>query len=68
MERAGFVSVKRYSPDESEDKNLRGIESHGRHIPEEFNKLESMVLEGTKPDVVQPDAQPVLPALSRRIQ
>jgi predicted SAM-dependent methyltransferase len=49
MERCGFVDVRRYNPGESQDENLRGIELHGRYISEEFNKLESMVLEGTKP-------------------
>jgi predicted SAM-dependent methyltransferase len=45
------VEVKRYEPGESHDKNLPGIESHGRIIGDDFNRLESMVCEATKPPV-----------------
>jgi len=48
MMECGFADVRRFSSGQSEDENLRGIELHGRIIGEEFNRLESMVLEGTK--------------------
>jgi hypothetical protein len=32
-----------------DDVNLQGIESHGHLIGNEFNKIESLILEGTKP-------------------
>jgi len=49
LDKCGFINITRYNPGESDDKNLQGIESHGHHITDESNKLESMVLEGTKP-------------------
>ena len=45
----GFVDVERYQVGKSQDENLRGIESHGRVIGDDFNTLESMVVEATKP-------------------
>ena len=45
----GFVEMARLEVGESTDENLRGIEFHGREITDEFNELESLVLEGTKP-------------------
>ena len=48
MERCGFTRITQYNPGESDDKNLESIESHDREIGKEFNKLESLVLEGTK--------------------
>lgn len=33
---------------DSDDKNLQDIESHNRQIGDEFNRLKSMVLKGTK--------------------
>jgi predicted SAM-dependent methyltransferase len=44
----GFSQMKRCDPSESCDVNLRGIESHGRRIGDEFNQLESIVVEATK--------------------
>jgi hypothetical protein len=45
LDRCGFIiNITRYNPGESDDKSLQGIESHGREICDEFNKLESMVL------------------------
>ena len=44
----GFVKVKRYAVKESDDGNLRNIEVHGWSVGEEFNVLESMVLEAEK--------------------
>ncbi len=49
LERLGFREVKRCQPGESDDLNLRGIESHGRRISDDFNRLESIVLEAVKP-------------------
>ncbi len=49
LERCGFRDITRYQPGESEDENLRGIESHGRRITDDFNRLESIVLEAAKP-------------------
>jgi predicted SAM-dependent methyltransferase len=46
--KSGFVNVTRQEPGQSADQNLVGIESHGIAISEEFNSLESIVLEGTK--------------------
>jgi predicted SAM-dependent methyltransferase len=51
LRKCRFVEVKRCEPGESPDENLLGIESHGRTIGDDFNKLESMVLEAIKPPV-----------------
>jgi predicted SAM-dependent methyltransferase len=51
LSKCRFVEVKRYEPGESPDENLLGIESHCRMIGDDFNKLESMVLEAIKPPV-----------------
>ncbi len=45
----GFGDISRCVPGESDDVNLRGIESHGLRITDEFNRLESIVVEATKP-------------------
>lgn len=47
MKEVGFINPLCYKPEESEDKNLQGIESHD--IPNEFNRLETIVIEATKP-------------------
>jgi len=49
MRGAGFTGMGPCRVGESGDRNLRGLEAHGRQIPEEFNELETLVLEGTKP-------------------
>jgi predicted SAM-dependent methyltransferase len=49
MIRCGFGAITQYNPGESDDKNLEGIESHNHEIGDEFNRLESLILEGTKP-------------------
>jgi predicted SAM-dependent methyltransferase len=49
LERCGFINIGQRNIGESDDANLRGIESHGHLIGNEFNKLESLILEGTKP-------------------
>lgn len=50
MSRVGFVNIKRCTVGESDDKNLQGVEFHGRHITDEFNKLETFAVEGSKSD------------------
>jgi predicted SAM-dependent methyltransferase len=49
MSRVGFINITGYNIGESDDNNFRGVESHGRAMPDEFNKLETFVLEGSKP-------------------
>lgn len=44
----GFVESRRYMPGNSDESHLRGVEGHGRIIGEEFNELESMVIEARK--------------------
>lgn len=48
FEEAGFVRVIRFSPGESNDDQLRGLESHGKVVGEFMNNYESMVFEATK--------------------
>jgi predicted SAM-dependent methyltransferase len=49
LERNGFVDVRRCRLHESDDLNLCDVESHGKLIGEEFNEMESLVLEATRP-------------------
>ncbi len=47
MRNAGFIDIRRCSPGESADENLRGIERHGEKAgDEEMNVFETMVFEG----------------------
>ena len=46
---AGFEDVKRYRPGISDDPSLCNLESHGRLISQEFNDLETFVLEAVRP-------------------
>lgn len=47
---AGFIDVTERRPGESDDRELTGLERHGETFPRsEFNLIESMVFEGTKP-------------------
>jgi predicted SAM-dependent methyltransferase len=48
LERAGFIDVIRCEPGYSEDGNFKNIELHGAQITDEWNRLESMVLEAGK--------------------
>lgn len=48
MHEAGFIDVQQFSPGESNDINLRGLEAHYRLIGEEMNQFETMVLEGCR--------------------
>jgi predicted SAM-dependent methyltransferase len=46
---AGFREIKFYKPGDSEDPNLRKLESHGREInAEDINQFETIVVEGCK--------------------
>ena len=47
--RSWFINIAHYRPGESYDENLQGIEAHSKWIPDEFNRLETLVLEGSKP-------------------
>jgi predicted SAM-dependent methyltransferase len=49
MSRTGYINIAHYRPSESDDQNLQGIEAHSKWIPDEFNRLETFVLEGSKP-------------------
>lgn len=46
----GFAGIVRCAVGESSDSNLQGLERHGQRIGEEFNKLQTMVIESMKPD------------------
>jgi len=46
---AGFEDIVRFAPKESDDAQFRNLETHGRLIGDEFNLLESMVVEARKP-------------------
>ncbi len=49
LRRAGFVDITPREVGESDDQHLRGIEQHGQDITDEFNRLETFVLEAAKP-------------------
>lgn len=49
LSEAGFTEIVRHVPKESNDPQLRGLESHGRVIGEEFNLFETIVVEASKP-------------------
>jgi predicted SAM-dependent methyltransferase len=48
MDRVGFTEIRRCALRESSDPELRGLE-HERRLPKGFLRLETLVLEGTKP-------------------
>lgn len=48
LEKIGFVKVVRCNVGKSSNPNFQNIEKHGKVIGEEFNKLESLVVEATK--------------------
>ena len=48
LETAGFKKTVQFKPMESGDLNLRDLESHGKIIGEEFNLLETIVVEAEK--------------------
>lgn len=49
LSRAGFSPVVSAKVGESTNPELRGLEGHGKYIPNEFNELETFVSEATKP-------------------
>jgi predicted SAM-dependent methyltransferase len=49
LERSGFTDVTECAVGESADDALRGLESHGRQIGDEWNRFETMVLEARRP-------------------
>jgi SAM-dependent methyltransferase len=49
LKAAGFDDVEQCEPGESDEEELRGIETHGQHIGETVNRFETMVLEATRP-------------------
>lgn len=48
MRDAGFEAMQARKVAESDDVELRNLESHGIRIPDEFNRLETLVVEGMK--------------------
>ena len=46
----GFVNITPCEIGKSSDQNFRNLEAHEQIIPDEFNKLETFVLEGAKPN------------------
>ena len=42
------MDIRRSSPGESEDANLRGIDFHGKVVGDFINRFETMVLEVAK--------------------
>lgn len=46
----GFVDIVRCNTGESSDSNLVNVERHGQQVPDEFNKMETFVAEGVKPE------------------
>lgn len=50
LEEVAFVDVVCYAPGESDDKNLRCLESHGKAIgDEDMNRFETLVIEAKRP-------------------
>jgi predicted SAM-dependent methyltransferase len=49
LEKSGFTNITECRVGESDDENLQNLESHAREIGDEFNRLESLVIEATKP-------------------
>jgi len=47
--RVGFREVRRCEVGDSPDIHLKGLESHGRFIGADFNRLETLVLEAVRP-------------------
>ena len=49
LEKSGFTNVTKTKIGISDDKSLQNLESHNKEIGKEFNWLESLVVEATKP-------------------
>ena len=49
MQEVGFTNIRQYSVGESDDENLRGIESHGKNVDDyDMDAFETMVFEGRR--------------------
>lgn len=48
LETAGFSMIKQCMPGHSDDQNLHDIEGHGKVIGNDFNQMETMVLEAKR--------------------
>jgi hypothetical protein len=48
MESVGFDRVRRFSPGESDERMLQGIEKHGVRIGDNNNRFETLILEGVR--------------------
>lgn len=49
LEDSGFESVKRCTVSKSTNENLKNMEQHGRIIGDDFNELETLVIEAERP-------------------
>jgi predicted SAM-dependent methyltransferase len=49
LQEAGFQSIIQVNVGESNDLHFQNIEQHGKEITDDFNKLESIVMEAQKP-------------------
>ncbi len=49
LAKAGFTQIRRAAPGKSKDAQMRHLEHHGQSYTEEFNQLESLVIEARKP-------------------
>ena len=48
LEQTGFTNIKRCEVGNSEHSPLNNLEQHGKELGEQFNKLESIIVEATK--------------------
>jgi len=48
LRQCGFSRIRRYACGESDDRELQGLEAHGRLVGESNNRMETLVLEATK--------------------
>lgn len=49
IRQSGFASIQFYPVGQSDDAHLSNLEQHGKEMPEEYNILETMCIEATKP-------------------
>lgn len=48
LDRCGFTEVRRCTPNESDHPALRNVDRHAHEIGEEFNEIESLIMEAIK--------------------
>lgn len=53
LRETGFIEIRPFPVGESDDPLLRNLEQHGAILGDEFNRLETMVLEAMKPGLEQ---------------